>query len=190
MRLRHARTTAALILAAATSAGCAHASAFERAFQHAFDSGQVEEAARIFDSDSALWRNENALFRTATARAMPGSPIYDPANAHTELQAFLTYFPQSQHRGEALRLDALLVHLQRLSSQNRSLSLRADSLANRLDSLASRSDSANVRMAEQRRMTLQLQADLRRTEAELKSVQDELQRLKAIDLRLSRRKRG
>lgn len=187
MRVPHAHGIVVAALAAGLGAGCAHA--HTDAFELAFDSGRIEEAARIFDGDSALWRDEKAFFRTATARAMPGSPIYDPAHAHAELQTFLTRFPQSEHRGEALRLDALLVDLERLTTQNRSLSLRADSLADRLDSLSARSDSANARLAEQRRFSLQLQADLRRTEAELKSVQDELQRLKAIDLRLSRRKR-
>ena len=174
----------ALALGAALVAGCAHRGAFDREIE----SGNVAEAARIFESDSALWHDENALFRTAAARAMPGSPIYDPAHAHVELDTFLARFPQSPRRGEALRLDALLTQLERLSTQNRSLAERADSLALRVDSLATRADSASTRAAEQRRTTLQLQVDLRRTEAELKAVQEELARLKAIDLRLSRRK--
>ena len=183
------RATSSLLLAlvAAAPAACAHApSAFERAL----DDGRLVEAARMFDQDSALWRDEDAVFRTAVARAMPGSPIYDPLHAHAELQTFLARFPQSRHRAEAIHLDALLTQLRLLSNQNRSLALRADSLAERMDSLAARTDSANARAAEQRKMTLQLQADLRRSEAQLKSVQDELDRLKAIDLRLSRRKRG
>ncbi len=176
------------LVGTALGAACAHATGGP--FDHAFDAGDYIEAARIFDSDSALWRNEAALFRTATARATPGGPVYDPARARAELQAFLEHFPRSEHRGEALRLDALLSQLQRLSEQNHALVLRADSLALRTDSLVVRVDSAGARAAEQRRATTQLQADLRRTEAELKAVQEELARLKAIDLRLSRRKRG
>ncbi len=182
--------TALLLGLVGTALGGACAHARGGPFDHAFDAGDYVEAARIFDADSALWRNEAALFRTATARAMPGSPVYDPARAHAELQSFLALFPQSDHRAEALRLSALLTQLEHLSNQNQTLALRADSIAARADSLDVRADSASARLAEQRRMTLQLQADLRRTEAELKAVQDELARLKAIDLRLSRRKRG
>ncbi len=177
-----------LVGAATLGAACVHRAGGP--FDQAFDAGDLVEAARIFDSDSALWRNEVALFRTAAARAMPGSPVYDPVRAQVELKAFLVRFPRSEHRPEALRLDALLTQLQRLSDQNRALALRADSLALRTDSLAARADSANARLAEQRRATLQLQTDLRRTESDLKAVQDELARLKAIDLRLSRRRRG
>lgn len=176
------------LVGTALGGACAHAGGGP--FDHAFDAGDFVEAARIFDADSALWRNEAALFHTATARAMPGSPVYDPVRAHAELQAFLDRFPRSEHRGEALSLDALLTQLQRLSDQNHALVLRADSLALRTDSLAARADSASARAAEQRRATTQLQADLRRTEEQLKAVQEELARLKAIDLRLSRRKRG
>ncbi len=180
--------TAVALLALAGSAGaCVHR---VRPFQRAFDSGNVAEATRIFDRDTSLWRDEQALFRTAAARAMPGSPVYEPARAHAELQSFLALFPQSEHRGEALRLEALLTQIERLSHENRALALRADSLAARGDSLDARGDSTGARLAEQRRTTLQLQADLRRTDAELKAVQEELARLKAIDLRLSRRKRG
>ncbi len=177
----------ALLAVAGFGGACAHAGG---PYQRAFERGDIMEAAHIFDQDSSLWHDEQALFHTASARAMPGSPVYDPARAHAELQAFLTLFPQSEHRGEALRLDALLTQLQRLANQNQALTLRADSLAARTDSLDARADSAGARLAEQRRATLQLQADLRRTEAELKAVREELARLKAIDLRLSRRKRG
>ncbi len=183
------RPFAAVALLAVTGmvGACAHGGG---AFQRAYESGNVAEAARIFDHDSLLWRDPEALFRTASARAMPGSPVYDPTRAHAELQTFLALFPQSDHRADALRLDALLAQLQRLTNQNRALALRVDSFAARTDSLAARADSAGAHLAEQHRLTLQLQADLRRTEAELKAVQEELARLKAIDLRLSRRKRG
>ncbi len=180
-------TPSTLILCAtvALGGGCAH---HPGAFDREYDSGRFEEAARIFDEDSALWRNESALFRTAAARAMPGSPIYDPGRAHAELKTLLDRFPASPHRVEAIRLDALLTQIDRLTEENRSLNERASTLTARID-------SATNRVAEERRAALaasqsqaQLQADLRRTEAELKSVQEELTRLKAIDLKLSRRK--
>ncbi len=185
--MRHSFTAVALLAAAGMGGACAHGGG---PYQRAFESGNVMEAARIFDQDTSLWRDEQALFHTAAARAMPGSPVYDPARAHAELRTFLALFPQSDHRAEALRLEALLGQLQRLADQNRALALRADSLAARTDSLDARADSAGARLTEQRRATFQLQVDLRRTEAELKAVQEELARLKAIDLRLSRRKRG
>ena len=175
----------ALCAALALTGGCAHQ---PDAFDKAFDSGQIAEAARIFDGDSSLQHDENALFRTAAARATPGYPIYDPGRAHAELRMLLDRFPQSPHRVDAMRLDALLTQIDRLSEQNRELEQNATTLAARID-------SATSRVAEERRATLaatqaqaQLLADLRRTETELKSVQQELDRLKEIDLRLSRRK--
>ncbi|HEX9107945.1 MAG TPA: hypothetical protein VF832_11970 [Longimicrobiales bacterium] len=183
--MRTAPITLTLCAGTLLAAACVHQ---PRAFDKAYDSGQIAEAARIFDGDSALWRDQNALFRTAAARATPGNPIYDPARAHAELRVLLDRFPQSPHRVEALRLDALLSKIDRLTEQNRELEQNAATLAARID-------SATNRLAEERRATLaatqaqsQLQADLRRTEAELKNVQQELERLKQIDLKLSRRR--
>ncbi len=150
-------------------------------FERAYQSGDVREMTRIFDADSALWRNEQALFRTAVAHATPG-PVYDLERAHAELQLLLDRFPASPNRPVALSLDALIGQLQKLSA-------RSDELTLRVDSLEARADSASARTAEQRRISTQLQADLRRTQAELQSVQQELERLKAVDLRLSNRKR-
>lgn len=154
-------------------AACAHT-----AFDREFERGHVEEAIRVFDADSSLARDPNALFRAAAARATPGSPVYNPNLARTELQLLIDRFPGSPHRVEARRLDALLAELQRASDN-------AARLSARIDSLSVRMDSANARVAEHRRGAQQLQADLRRTQAELQEVRHELERLKAIDLQLS-----
>lgn len=154
-------------------AACAHT-----AFDREFEQGHVEEAVRLFDADSTLSRNPNALFRAAAARATPGSAVYDPDLARAELQLLIDRFPGSPHRVEARRLDALLGELRRASDN-------AARLSARIDSLGARMDSANARGAEQHRTALQLQADLRRSQSELQEVRQELERLKAIDLQLS-----
>ncbi len=173
------RWSVMLVLGGALAGGCVHRqpSAFERALQ----AGDAQEMARLFDADSLLWRNEEALFHTAVARATPDGPVYDLERARTEMRVFLARFPQSTHRAEALSLDGLL-------SQLAELSARSGELSRRVDSLEARADSAAARTADQRRVSVQLQADLRRTQAELQSVQEELERLKAVDLRLAGRK--
>lgn len=168
-----------LAIACAATAACFHRHI--SAFDQAYEQGNVQEMTRIFDADSALWRNEQALFRTAIAHATPGGPVYDLQRARTELQVLLARFPESTHRPVALSLTALIAQLEKLSARGEELSMR-------VDSLEARADSATARTAEQRRVSFQLQADLRRTQAELQSVQDELERLKAVDLRLSNRK--
>lgn len=172
-------TSGWLVLASALALACAHA--HPSAFDLAFTGGNVQEMARLFDADTSLWHSETALFRTAVARATPGSPVYDLERARAELQAFLTRFPSSPRRSVALSLDGLIAQLEKLSS-------RSGALSQRVDSLEARADSATARSLEQRRVSLQLQADLRRTQAELQAVQEELERLKAVDLRLGSRK--
>ena len=172
----HPRRLLALVGIVALAA-CAHT-----AFDREIERGHLEEAIRLFDADSSLARDPSALFRAAAARATPGSPVYDPDRARTELQLLIDRFPGSPHRVEARRLDALLAELQRASEN-------ATRLSARVDSLSARMDSANSRVAEHRRGALQLQADLRRTQAELHEVRQELERLKAIDLQLSGHRR-
>jgi hypothetical protein len=171
----HGPAAAALALATALG-GCAH-----NAFQRALDRGRLDEAARLFAADSTLQRRENPLFRMAVARATPGSTIYDPAEASAELRVFLDRFPRSSHRSEALRVAALLRQLERLSDQVARLTQRADSLA-------AHADSATARVVQLRRGSQELQFELRRSQANLQEVQEELARLKAIDLRLSGRR--
>lgn len=158
-------------------AACAHT-----AFDREFERGHLEQAIRVFDADTSLARDPNALFQAAAARATPGSPVYNPDLARAELQLFIDRFPRSSHRVEARRLQALLAELQRAAEN-------AARLSARVDSLSARMDSASSRVAEQRRGALQLQAELRRSQAELQEVRQELERLKAIDLQLSGRRR-
>jgi chromosome segregation ATPase len=168
-----------LAIACAATTACVHR--HTNPFDQAYEQGNVREMTRIFDADSALWRNEQALFRTAIARATPGGPVYDLQRARTELQVLLARFPESSHRPVALSLTALIGQLEKQAA-------RSDELSQRVDSLEAHADSAAARTAEQRRASFQLLADLRRTQAELQSVQEELERLKAVDLRLSTRK--
>lgn len=151
-------------------------------FQRAVRDGDEAEIVRMFDRDSALHRNEDALFHVAVARTTPGSRAYDLGRARAELDTLLALYPQSRHRPDALRLDSLIATIDRLSADTLRLSRSAAQLSDKADSL-------QARVADAHRSTAQLQADLKKTEQQLHDVQEELERLKTVDLRLARPRR-
>ncbi len=165
----------AALAAALALAACASTPPLERALR----ARDYDEVARLFDADSALRANEHALYFTALSRATPGSPTYDPARARRELDTLLARFPRTVHRTDALRLDTLLTRVSRLTADT----LR---LAHDLALAGQRADALDARLDEQHHTILQLLADIKRTDSQLKAVQEELERLKAVDLRLAR----
>jgi hypothetical protein len=175
MSTRPAVQRLAGLVAALALAGCASTPPLQRALR----ARDYDEVARLFDADSSLRTNEHALYFTALSRATPGSPTYDPARARGELDTLLARFPRTLYRVDALRLDTLLTRVSRLAADTLRLA-RGQALAGQ------RADSLGARLEDQHRTVLQLQADIKRTEAQLKDVQEELERLKAVDLRLAR----
>lgn len=170
--------TVALLFALTTGA-CA-TSQFDRYLAE----GRYVEAVRLFEADSSLWKEETPLFRVAVAHAMPGNPVYDPARARELLQLFLERFPSSSRAAEARRLDALLAELERAQR----LAAERDE---QIQSLTTRADSLAAEATVQRQLAQRLQSDLRRREMQIQTLEKELERLKAIDLRLSQpRKTG
>src|SRR5690625_5422464 len=50
-------------------------------FDQHFEAGEYTAASRIFEQESALREDEDALFRAGLIYALPTSPVYDPARA-------------------------------------------------------------------------------------------------------------
>ena len=59
-----------------------------------------------------------------------------------------------------------------------------------IQSLTTRADSLAAEATEQRQLAQRLQSDLRRRETQIQTLEKELERLKAIDLRLSQPRKG
>lgn len=168
------RAAAAALLVTAAVAACASNRA---ATEPPLELGRIVEEARALDSDSSLWNNDAALFRAALAHALPQSSLYRPAQAREYLDRLIQRFPRSPRREEALHLDAVLSEVARLDSHNTQSEVQIQRLDARVDSL-------QARLEDQRQASSQLQADIHRRDVQIKALQDELERLKAIDLKL------
>lgn len=165
-----------ILLSLAVVGACA--SAGVRPLDRYFDEGRYEEVVRAFEADSSLWSDEGAVYRVAVARSLPGSQVYDPARARTWLGHFLTNFRESQRRAEVRHLSALVEEVTRIQEEADRRQAEAEAASERVDSL-------KVVASEQARMMEAVRADLRQRNRELGALRQELQRLKAIDLRLN-----
>lgn len=159
-------------------------------FDRHFAEGRYEELGRLFESDSALQRDEHALFRAGVAHALPTSPIYRPEVASEIFDRLLTLHPKTSYRGEAELLGALLDELLRLQ-------MTADQRAAEIERLTREEAEARERIAWLRSLlekqevqtnlfrglAERLEEELRETRSRHKSLQEELERLKEIDLR-------
>jgi hypothetical protein len=168
----------------ATLALCACASS---QFDRALDAHRWSEAASAFDADSSLLHDESALYRAAVLHAVPGRPTYDPLRASQLFQRLLQLYPQTSTRADAVARLSLLYEIQRVqnvtAAEHRTLQatiarLVADTLQLRvqLDSLASR-------MRVEQDQNAQLHKDLQDRETRLRRLHEELDHLKAIDLK-------
>jgi hypothetical protein len=175
-----------LLLAVAT--GCATS-----VFDKHFEQGRYVAAAAAFDQDSSLHRDEQALFRAALVRAFPSSPAFDPTLALAHFAHLEALFPDNPHRIEALRIVALLEDRARLQSALEIHRSDLDDLRSRITAFAERQrrmeQQGEERAAEVTRLetlAAQLEDRLRQRSGELAALRQELERLKAIDLRPSR----
>lgn len=181
------RFAVALVLLA--SAGCATSS-----FDRHFEARRYAEAATAFDEDPSLHDEERALFRAGVAYALPESPVHRPERARDLLERLLDLHPGTAHRDEAMRLLALLAELERLEAnaarrerelRRRELTLTAQvaRLRRSAEWLEARVEAGEKQMEMCRAMTARLDRTLRDREGELRALREELDRLKAIDLR-------
>lgn len=175
-----------LVLAAS---GCASSE-----FNRHFDSGRYDEALDVFESDSGMAADDQALYRAALLHTLPDGPAYDPARAVTLLEHLLLSRSESSHRGEAALLLDLLNGIEdtRADATRRQVELerevaRLSEEAGRLEEELAWLHTRLERQEEDREALYQvifrMTADLQQRYEEFAALQDELERLKAIDLR-------
>ena len=159
-------------------------------FDSLYDAGRYEAAVRVYRSDTTLHHQERALYRTGLMHALPGSPVYDPSLARTQLERLLTLYPNTGYRTEASRLISLLREVQNqreATSEARArvsrLSARVDTLYRRLARVEDDLDQRRAHLETLEALNERLQTDLKTREDSLRRLQTELRKLKAIDLR-------
>lgn len=184
----HATASVTSIMLLAVTAGCA-TSLFDQHFEQA----RYAAAAAAFEQDSSLHQDEEALFRAGLVRAFPSSPAFDPALALAHFSRLEELFPDSPHRIEALRLVALLEDRSRIQSELEMYRADLNDLRTRITAFAERQrrmeqqgEERDAEVARLETLATQLEDRLRQRSGELATLRQELERLKAIDLRSSR----
>ncbi len=176
----------AAILALAAAAGCATTQLERR-----FDEGRYQDVASLFDSDPHLWADEGAVYRAIIARVLPESPAYAPVRARTDIRRYLQLFPDAKHAPEARHLSQLVGEVLRLDTAGSACASTAGRLVADTAELHARLDSLTRVVAVQREQFDSLrtatQAEARQRDVQIRGLQDELDRLKAIDLGSPRR---
>lgn len=97
-------------------------------FHRHYESGRYEEALAVFREDSALLRQEKALYRAGLLFARPGAEYYEPELAERYLSRLLTRHPRTSRADEVRSVLALLERAE-------SLDLRARRLRTQLEAL-------------------------------------------------------
>jgi hypothetical protein len=175
--------------AALVASGCASSQ-----FNRALDAHRWSDAAHAFDADTALLHDESALFQAAMLYSFPNRKTYDPARARTLFERLLELYPTTSKRQTAIDHLALLYELQRVENtsiareqvlQAQIARLAADTvvLHAQLDSIAVRLRAEQDQTALLRKFANRLESDLQNREARLRALYDELDHLKAIDLK-------
>ena len=165
-------------------------------FGSAVDSHRWSDAATALEADSALLQDENTLFKAAMLYSFPNRPTYDPARARALFERLLKEHPATPMRQAATDQLSLLYELQRVDNasivaqqalRSRIALLETDTLQLRrsIDSIATRLLAEQEQSAVLRKVTTRLESDLQDRESQLGALHDELNHLKAIDLRPS-----
>lgn len=191
------RVVRSVVVASACSAtivAIACATARTSQFDSAIDARNWSDAATALAADTSLLHNESTLFQAAMLYSFPDRPTYDPARARELFERLLREYPNTSRRQAATDQLSLLYELQKASSDAvaKQQGLRAQIAQLTSDTLKLRRsiDSISVRLqAEQdqsallRKVATRMESDLQDRESQLKVLHDELNHLKAIDLR-------
>lgn len=176
------------ILLLAVPTGCATS-----VFDKHFEGGRYVAAAAAFDQDSTLHRDERSLFRAGLVRAFPSSPAFDPSLALDYFARLEASFPDNPYRVEARRIVAILEDRARLQSELELHRSELDDLRSRMVEFAERErrmeqrgEERDAEVARLEALAAQLDSQLHQRSGELAALRQELERLKAIDLRSSR----
>jgi peptidoglycan hydrolase CwlO-like protein len=159
------------------------------------------DAADAFDADSSLLSSDRALYRAALLHASPALPTWEPLRARELLAFLLTEHPGSMHRESALRLVELIDEMesrrmhaearqQQLETQRARLQNEVADLRTQLNATERRMQATDEESALLRAAVERLQLIVRDREEQLRQLRQELDRLKAIDLRVPPRAGG
>lgn len=156
-------------------------------FEQYVDAHRWSDAAQLFNADTALLRNDRAVYEAANLFGTPGLSTYDATRARDLYRRVLADFPTSRYRQEAFERLALLEALIRgqgeAMSQQQALEARIAQLTTSTRQLRAALDSATALADSTRRATAKLEADLHERDDQLRALRLELQQLKAIDLK-------
>ena len=191
------RVVRSVVVASACSAtivAIACATARTSQFDSAIDARNWSDAATALAADTSLLHNESTLFQAAMLYSFPDRPTYDPARARELFERLLRDYPNTSRRQAATDQLSLLYELQKASSdavaKQQGLRAQIDQLTSDTLKLRRSIDSISVRLqAEQdqsallRKVATRMESDLQDRESQLKVLHDELNHLKAIDLR-------
>lgn len=165
-------------------------------FDQHFEAGEYTAASRIFEQESALREDEDALFRAGLIYALPTSPVYDPARARALFDELIELHPNTKYRADLPFLEGLLLEIERLDAladnhheMVRRLEKRLEEIEQRAAELDSLLIESRAEVDTLRSRNEELEAELQTRRAEISVLREELDRLKAIDLG-GRRTRG
>jgi hypothetical protein len=172
---------------------CATARTSSR-FDSAINARNWSDAATALAADTSLLHSESTLFQAAMLYSFPDRATYDPVRARDLFERLLRDHPNTSLRQQAIDQLSLLYELQKTNNsavaQQRSLRAQIARLTSDTLTLRRSIDSISVRLqAEQdqsallRKVATRLESDLQDRENQLNVLHDELNHLKAIDLR-------
>lgn len=172
---------AAGLIAAALLAGCG-TSQVERRFQV----GDFPEVVRLFEADSALFNDADALFRAGVAYALPESSVHDAERAARIFDRLLVLDPvhpqrmHVEHMQQFLR--ATLENRQSGEEALRELTARVDEQRRQLTALEEQLTRERARADAARTSVERLDREIRERESRIQALEAELAALKQIDL--------
>ena len=183
-----ASTTVATIVVGAC------ATAHTSQFASAMSAHNWTDAATALAADTTLLHNESTLFDAAMLYSFPNRPTYNPARARELFERLLRDYPNTSRRQQAIDQLSLLYELQKTSNaavakqeglRAQIAQLASDTLKLRrsIDSIAVRLQAEQDQSALLRKVATRLESDLQDRENQLNVLHDELNHLKAIDLR-------
>lgn len=111
---RDVALTSAVAVAVALGSGCA-SSGGPHPFDRLYDQGDWVGAAAVFESDSVLQQDPDALFRAGLVYARAGTEVYDPPRARTLMEEILRRHPDSEFAAPASVVRSLVRELERAS---------------------------------------------------------------------------
>ncbi len=104
-------------------------------FYNQLEVGDFTGAARTFEADSALWTDEEALYRAGVIYATPDSTLFDPWLAERSLVRLLVLHPETRYAPEAVALLGLIREVQELTGRVEEETQQRESLANEIAAL-------------------------------------------------------